>query len=107
MVEMLLKAISHQISVIEVMSVFQGNTDPLSKLQQPLLNFLEDKVLYGATPTPEKKEVAVRNFLTHCQSSIRAVEVREGRGRGWERERRKGGRERGRERTEGERERER
>ena len=76
MVEMLLKAISHQISVIEVMSVFQGNTEPLKKLQQPLVNFLEDKLLYGAKPTPERKETAVRNFLINCQSSVRAVEVR-------------------------------
>ena len=76
MVEMLLKAISHQISVIEVMSVFQGNTDPLKKLQTPLMNFLEDKVLYGAPPTPERKETAVRNFLMNCQSSVKEVEVK-------------------------------
>ena len=75
MVEMLLKAISHQISVIEVMSVFQGNTDPLKKLQQPLVNFIEDKVLYGAPPTPERRDIAVRNFLMNCLSSVKAVEV--------------------------------
>ena len=81
MVEMLLKAISHQISVIEVMSVFQGNSEPLRKLQQPLLNFLEDKVLYGAPPTAERKDIAVKNFLMNCQSSIRAIEVRRETGR--------------------------
>ena len=75
MVEMLLKAISHQISVIEVMSVFQGNTDPLKKLQTPLMNFIEDKVLYGAPPTSERKEMAVRNFLMNCQSSVKEIEV--------------------------------
>jgi hypothetical protein len=78
MVEMLLKAISRQISVIEVMSVFQGNTDPLKKLQTPLRNFIEDKVLYGAPPTPERKEMAVVNFLMNCQRSVKEVEVRVG-----------------------------
>lgn len=75
MVEMLLKAISHQISVIEVMSVFQGNTDPLKKLQTPLMNFIEDKVLYGARPTLERKDMAVSNFLMNCESSVKEVEV--------------------------------
>jgi hypothetical protein len=78
MVEMLLKAISRQISVIEVMSVFQGNTDPLKKLQTPLRNFIEDKILYGAPPTPERKEMAVVNFLMNCQRSVKEVEVRVG-----------------------------
>ena len=78
MVEMLLKAISRQISVIEVMSVFQGNTDPLKKLQTPLKNFIEDKILYGAPPTPERKEMAVVNFLMNCERSVREVEVRVG-----------------------------
>ena len=76
MVEMLLKAISHQITVIEVMSVFQGNTDPLKKLQQPLINFIRDRTLYGAPPTAERSDTAVKNFLMNCQSSVRAVEVR-------------------------------
>ena len=78
MVEMLLKAISRQISVIEVMSVFQGNTDPLKKLQTPLKNVIEDKILYGAPPTPERKEMAVVNFLMNCERSVREVEVRVG-----------------------------
>ena len=77
MVEQLLKAISHQLSVVDVMSVFQGNIEPIRDLQPTLLHFLQEKLLYGATPSAERKGQAVKNFLAECVRSIRAIEVGE------------------------------
>lgn len=76
MVEQLLKAISHQLSVVDVMSVFQGNIEPIQGLQPTLLHFIQEKLLYGAQPTMERKDQAVKTFLAECVRSIRAIEVR-------------------------------
>ena len=77
MVERLLQDISKELSVLEVMSVFNGDTAPLGRLQPVLLEFVREKLLYGDIPTldREREEAAVRSFIRGCLTSLRGVEV--------------------------------
>ncbi len=75
MVEKLLQDISKELSVLEVMSVFNGATAPLERLQPLLREFLREKLLFGSLPDIGKEETAVKNFTQGCLSSLRAVEV--------------------------------
>ncbi|XP_064395426.1 uncharacterized protein LOC135342588 isoform X2 [Halichondria panicea] len=74
MVEKLLQDISKELSVLEVMSVFNGATAPLERLQPLLREFLREKLLFGSLPDIGKEETAVKNFTQGCLSSLRAVE---------------------------------
>lgn len=75
MVEEILKVISRELSVVEVMQVFKGEVKAAQRLQPGLFNFVKDKLLNGATPTMSKKQEAVKAFLANVEPSLRAVEV--------------------------------
>lgn len=75
MVENILKVISRELSVVEVMQVFKGQVEPAQRLQPSLFNFLREKLLDGVTPTKGRREQAVTFFLANCIPTLRAVEA--------------------------------
>lgn len=75
MVERLLQDISKRLSVLEVMSVFNGATAPLEQLQPILREFVRERLLFGDIPDPGREKEAVRTFIQGCLPSLRAVEV--------------------------------
>lgn len=77
MVEKLLQDISKELSVLEVMSVFNGALTPLRRLRPVLVEFIRERLLYGQKPlrNAEHSDIAVRNFLHGCLPSLRAIEV--------------------------------
>ncbi len=75
MVERLLQDISKRLSVLEVMSVFNGATAPLEQLQPVLREFVRERLLFGDIPVPGRESEAVRNFIQGCLPSLRAIEV--------------------------------
>ncbi len=78
MVEQLLQDISKELSVLEVMSVFNGDTAPLTKLQPLLVEFIRERLLVGEIPQLDTlmEEKAVKAFIRGCLPSLRAIEVR-------------------------------
>ena len=75
MVEEILKVVSRELSVVEVMQVFKGEVKPAQRLQPSLFNFIKDKLLDGVTPAMSKKQEAVGAFLANVKPSLQAVEV--------------------------------
>ena len=75
MVEQILKVVSRELSVVEVMQVFKGQVEPAQRLQPSLFNFVRDKLLDGAEPTKQRCDQAVAALLTNCRPSIEAVKV--------------------------------
>ena len=75
MVEQILKVISRELSVVEVMQVFKGQVEPAQRLQPGLFNFVREKLLDGEIPTKERKDQAVTAFLENCIPSLERVEV--------------------------------
>lgn len=75
MVEEILKVVSRELSVVEVMQVFKGEVKAAQRLQPSLFNFIKDKLLNGATPARSKMQESVGAFLANCEPALRAVEV--------------------------------
>lgn len=75
MVEQILKVVSRELSVVEVMKVFKGEVAPVERLQPCLYSWVREKLLEGAVPTPGRKQQAVEAFLANCKSTLEVHEV--------------------------------
>jgi hypothetical protein len=76
MVENILKVVSRELSAVEVMQVFKGHVNPVSRLQTGLFNFIRDKLLDGIVPGKGRRDEAVEAFLANVVPSLTPVEVR-------------------------------
>ena len=75
MVEQILKVVSRELSVVEVMKVFKGETAPAERLQPSLFGWVREKLLHGDIPTPGRQQQAVEAFLENCKDSLALHEV--------------------------------
>lgn len=74
-VENILKVISRELSVVEVMRVFKGEIGPAERLQPSLFNYIRERLLNGEEPTLARRQQAVEALLANCKSSLVAIEV--------------------------------
>lgn len=74
-VEDILKVISRELSVVEIMQVFKGQVAPAERLQPGLYSYIRDKLLNGDTPYTGRMVPAVTAFLANTIPTLQAVEV--------------------------------